>query len=274
MLVLLKNMITGGNSAQKKPLLPTDTQNASYSSVDAESSSTSVLSYEGISNPRVVSDIIIGLSDGLTVPFALTAGLSSLGDAKLVITGGMAELVSGAISMGLGGFLAAKSEAEYFHSQLKKESLAFNTGNTGDVQASIAEALSEFKLSGETVASIASDIEKDELIYSKFMVTVIKGVEEPPEGRELTSAFTIGASYFFGGFIPLLPYFFASVVETGLIFSIVIMIITLFVFGYAKTVLSLGTDTPTSSCLWNGASMLLTGGFAASAAWLLVRFIE
>jgi len=272
-LVAIKNMITGGGS-QQKPLLPTDRQNASYSSVDDTSVRSSSLSYEGISNPRVVSDIIIGLSDGLTVPFALTAGLSSLGNTKLVITGGMAELVSGAISMGLGGYLAAKSESEYFNTQLAKESNVYNSGNIGDVQASIAEAMSEFRLSGTTVAHIAADVEKDEDIYSRFMVKVVRGLEEPSEGRELTSALTIGLSYFLGGFVPLIPYFFCEVVQTGLIFSVITMIITLYAFGHIKTILSLGTDTPVFTGAWNGVSMLFTGGFAATAAWLLVRFIE
>nr|UJH94616.1 Ccc1 [Starmerella bombicola] len=267
-LVFLKSLMTGGT---QKPLLPTDSTNTEYSSLD-DGSLKSSLSYEGISNPRIVSDIIIGLSDGLTVPFALTAGLSSLGNSKLVITGGMAELVSGAISMGLGGFLAAKSEKEFFHSQLAKENADYE--NPSDAQVRIAEALSEFKLSGDTLAAIANDIEKDQDIYSNFMVKVVRGIEEPAEGRELTSALTIGLSYFFGGFIPLIPYFFADVVQTGLIYSALIMVVTLFIFGYFKTVLSLGTDTPTRNCMWNGLSMLLTGGFAASAAWGLVRAIE
>lgn len=264
----LKNLLTGG---PQKPLLPTSENSNGYSSIDDGSSKTS-LSYEGISNPRIVSDVIIGLSDGLTVPFALTAGLSSLGNSKLVITGGMAELVSGAISMGLGGFLAAKSESEYFDTQVIKEKANFE--NVGDVEACIAEALSEFKLSGDTINAIKCDIEKDRDIYANFMVKVVRGIDEPSEGRELTSALTIGGAYFFGGFIPLLPYFFASVVETGFVFSVLIMIITLFAFGYVKTVLSLGTDAPQRSRLYNGVSMLLTGGFAAGAAWTLVRFIE
>lgn len=274
-LVLLKKAIFGDSKQQ--PLLPTSSGPTSYSGVNDGSANdgsqkSSSLSYEGVSNPRVISDVIIGLSDGLTVPFALTAGLSSLGNSKLVITGGMAELVSGAISMGLGGFLAAKSEKEYFNTQLDKEKQNFHVA--GDTQACIAEALSEFKLSGDTLAAITCDIEKDQNIFGNFMVKVVRGIDQPAEDRELTSALTIGLSYFFGGFIPLLPYFFASVVQTGFIWSVIIMIITLFAFGYSKTVLSLGTEVPTRSCIWNGFSMLLTGGFAASAAWALVRWIE
>lgn len=268
-LVYLKNVFFGKSN---QPLLPTSSSNASYSSVNDGSQKSSSISYEGISNPRVISDIIIGLSDGLTVPFALTAGLSSLGNSKLVITGGMAELVSGAISMGLGGFLAAKSEKEYFHNQLDKEKQNFQLA--GDTQACIAEALCEFKLSGDTLAAITADIEKDQNIFGNFMVKVVRGIEEPAEDRELTSALTIGLSYFFGGFIPLLPYFFAEVVQTGFVWSVIIMIITLFAFGYSKTVLSLGTEVSSRDCMYNGVSMLLTGGFAASAAWGLVRWIE
>ena len=99
---------------------------ASSSENKEEEGVDSITAFFNTFDPRVMSDIIIGLSDGLTVPFALTAGLSSLGDSKLVITGGMAELVSGAISMGLGGYLAAKSESEYYFSQVKKEKLEFS----------------------------------------------------------------------------------------------------------------------------------------------------
>lgn len=269
-LVYLKNVLFGKSNRQ--PLLPTDSNNASYSSIDDGSQKSTSISYEGINNPRVISDVIIGLSDGLTVPFALTAGLSSLGNSKLVITGGMAELVSGSISMGLGGYLAAKSEKEYFHNQLDREKQNFRVA--GDTQACIAEALGEYKLSGDTLASITADIEKDQDIYGNFMVKVVKGLDEPAEDRELTSALTIGLSYFLGGFIPLLPYFFADVVQTGFVWSVIIMIVTLFMFGYSKTILSLGTEVSTHACVINGVSMLLTGGFAASAAWGLVRWIE
>ncbi|GMM52636.1 Ccc1 protein [Starmerella bacillaris] len=269
-LVILKKLLTNNDST--KPLLPIHSNDSGYSTID-ESSVKSSLSYDGVSNPRGLSDAIIGLSDGLTVPFALTAGLSSLGNSKLVITGGMAELVSGAISMGLGGYLAARSENEYYRNQYSKEKANFHV-SLASTQASICETLKEFKFSDTTLSSIANDIEKDRDVYASFMLKFVRGIEKPENGREFNSAMTIGLAYFIGGFIPLIPYFFTDVVESGLIFSIIIMVVTLFIFGYAKTVLSLGTETSRHTCIMNGFSMLLTGGLAAGSAWVLVRALE
>lgn len=224
-------------------------------------------------DPRVMSDIIIGLSDGLTVPFALTAGLSSLGDSKLVITGGMAELVSGAISMGLGGFLAAKSESEYYHNQVKKEKLGFFKKPEA-VNQEAAEVLFEIGVSEQTIASFLKDLDATPKNLIDFVIRFGKGLEEPAEGREFTSALTIGLAYFLGGFVPLLPYFFCSVVKTGLITSVIVMVLTLFIFGYIKTSVSLGEDCGTHKKFIEGFQMVLTGSVAAGAAWTLVFLID
>ncbi|PRT54982.1 Protein CCC1 [Wickerhamiella sorbophila] len=268
-LVAVKNLITGGPT---KPLLPTDQSQVGYQAT-TDGSFVSQFSIKEIENPRVVSDIIIGLSDGLTVPFALTAGLSSLGSAKLVITGGLAELVSGAISMGLGGYLAAKSESEYYETMLRKEKATYHESPKESVNG-VQEALGEFNISPATVEAVMSDLQRNDEFLAAFMVKMVRGIEEPQEGRELTSALTIGGAYFLGGFVPLLPYFLVDTVEKGLIYSVVIMMITLFAFGYFKTVLSLGSDCLQKQRVWNGVSMLLVGGVAAGAAWALVKAIE
>ncbi|KAJ8143091.1 hypothetical protein OXX79_000198 [Metschnikowia pulcherrima] len=224
-------------------------------------------------DPRVMSDIIIGLSDGLTVPFALTAGLSSLGSSKLVITGGMAELVSGAISMGLGGYLAAKSELDYYHSEVKKEKLQFfKKPETLNQEA--AEIMFELGASEQTIASFLKDMGQTPKNLIDFVIRFGKGLEEPAEGREFTSALTIGSGYFLGGFVPLVPYFFCNVVRTGLIISVVVMIVTLFIFGYVKTSVSLGDDCGTKKKVLEGLQMVAIGSVAAGAAWTLVYFIE
>lgn len=237
-----------------------------------ESSPKASLS-EGLVNPRVMSDIIIGLSDGLTVPFALTAGLSSLGNSKLVITGGLAELVSGAISMGLGGYLAAKSESEYFENQVRKERSTFRNSPT-TTSGEVETILSEYGISQGTVESFIQDMEKAPSMMVDFVIRFGKGLEEPADGRQFTSAATIGLSYFLGGFVPLVPYFFTSSVDMGLIISAIVMAITLFMFGVGKTILTLGSDCPVHKIVINGFQMLLTGGIAAGAAWALVRVIE
>ena len=224
-------------------------------------------------DPRVMSDIIIGLSDGLTVPFALTAGLSSLGDSKLVITGGMAELVSGAISMGLGGFLAAKSEAEYYKSQVKKEKLEFFK-KPELINQDAAEIMFELGASEQTIASFLRDLDSQPKNLIDFVIRFGKGLEEPAEGREFTSALTIGISYFLGGFVPLFPYFFTTVVKTGLLVSVIVMLVTLFIFGYIKTSISLGDDCGKGKKISEGLQMVAIGSIAAGAAWTLVYFID
>lgn len=224
-------------------------------------------------DPRVMSDIIIGLSDGLTVPFALTAGLSSLGSSKLVITGGMAELVSGSISMGLGGYLAAKSELDYYKAEVKKEKLQFFK-KPELINQDAAEIMLDLGASESTIASFLKDLDSQPKNLIDFVIRFGKGLEEPAEGREFTSAITIGLGYFLGGFVPLVPYFFCSVVRTGLIVSVIVMIITLFIFGFVKTSISLGDDCGTNKKFTEGIQMVLIGSVAAGAAWTLVYFID
>ena len=247
---------------------------SSSANKEEEDANTSILtSFFNRFDPRVMSDIIIGLSDGLTVPFALTAGLSSLGDSKLVITGGMAELVSGAISMGLGGFLAAKSENEYYHSQVKKEKLSFFK-KPETVNQDAAEIMFELGASEQTIISFLKDLDSKPKNLIDFIIRFGRGLEEPAEGREFTSALTIGSAYFLGGFVPLLPYFFTNVVKTGLLISVIVMLITLFIFGFIKTSISLGDDCGNHKKVAEGVQMVAVGSVAAGAAWGLVYLID
>lgn len=224
-------------------------------------------------DPRVMSDMIIGLSDGLTVPFALTAGLSSLGDTKLVITGGLAELVSGAISMGLGGYLAAKSELEYYNSQVKKEKLIFFQ-KPELINQEVAEIMFEIGASEQTIGLFLKDLDSKPKNLIDFVIRYGKGLEEPAAGREFTSAMTIGSAYFLGGFIPLLPYFFVKHVVEGLIISVITMLITLFIFGYVKTSIALGDDCGNAKKFGEGIQMVAIGSIAAGSAWSLVYLID
>lgn len=278
-LVALKKAIFG---TEKQPLLR---NTASYATMTDEESRLGLTDDDTLSNgsgsgsssgfvsPRVISDMIIGLSDGLTVPFALTAGLSSLGDTKLVITGGMAELVAGAISMGLGGYLAAKSENDYYKSECAKERTMMKT-ESQEGEAQIADILAQYNLSPETTNAFTKDLQKNPTAMVDFVIRFGKGLEEPAEGREFTSAMTIGLAYFFGGFLPLVPYFFTSHVNDGLLYSVIVMLITLFIFGCSKTVITLGSDCGRGCITWNGVQMMLIGGLAAGAAWGLVKLIE
>ncbi|AGO14039.1 AaceriAGR182Cp [[Ashbya] aceris (nom. inval.)] len=238
---------------------------------DEEEASAGLL---GNVDPRVMSDLIIGLSDGLTVPFALTAGLSSLGDSKLVITGGFAELISGAISMGLGGFLGAKSESDYYHSEVKQEKRKFYN-NTQLVTHEIEDILLEINpdFSDATIVSFIKDLQRDPELMVDFIIKYGRGLEEPAENRQVVSAATIGGGYFIGGFIPLVPYFFVEQVGTGLILSIAIMAITLFWFGFFKTQISMRDNCTMQKKCMEGIQMMAVGGIAAASAWFFVRIL-
>ncbi|CAG98386.1 Ccc1p [Kluyveromyces lactis] len=225
-------------------------------------------------DPRVMSDMIIGLSDGLTVPFALTAGLSSLGDSKLVITGGFAELISGAISMGLGGYLGAKSESDYYKSEVSQEKRKFYS-NTQLINHEIEDILMEMnpEFSENTVISFVKDMQRDPELMVDFIIKYGRGLDEPDDNRQWISALTIGGGYFAGGFVPLIPYFFVETVGTGLLISIALMTFTLFWFGYFKSQVSMN-DCTLQKKLLEGLQMIAVGGTAAGAAWFFVKVIE
>ncbi|KAK9466592.1 VIT family-domain-containing protein [Lipomyces arxii] len=257
---------------ERRPLLDNETFDGSSATIVpsiANSSSSSNRSHWF--SPRVISDAVIGLSDGLTVPFALTAGLSSLGNTKVVITGGIAELVSGAISMGLGGYLGAKSESDCYKSQLEKERLMLQNAR-GLSEEAVIESMNEFGFAPSTVSAILGDLEKSPEEMVTFIMRFARGMDEPPIGREFISAATIGGAYFLGGFVPLFPYFFVNTVNLGLILSSIIMAITLFAFGIAKTIFT-GNNSRLQAA-WGGLQMVLTGGVAAGAAYAMVRFID
>lgn len=226
-------------------------------------------------DPRMISDLIIGLSDGLTVPFALTAGLSSLGDSKVVITGGFAELISGAISMGLGGYLGAKSEIDFYKAEVKNERRKFYQDTTlvnHDVEDILLSINPDF--SEETIVSFIKDLQNSPELMLDFIIRYGRELEEPAENRQVISAMTIGGGYLLGGLIPLLPYFFVSEVGVGLIYSIVVMTITLFIFGYFKAQMSMGNNCDVKKKIMEGVEMIVVGGAAAGAAWFFVKLLD
>ncbi len=248
---------------------------------------------------RVISDAIIGLSDGLTVPFALTAGLSALGDTKVVIYGGLAELVAGAISMELGGYLGAKSEQyvqlSYIPLHLSPQALLNQSNMTTDRESYKATANQTRDLIATTPTSVCTSIsaifEPYDLPCSTvdvftmhlsespklldFLMHFEHALPEPAGSRALTCALTIALGYFIGGFVPLLPYFFVhnDQVTLGLCWSIAIMVIALFVFGYAKTCFISGWSGRRNVLqgMLGGGQMVVVGSVAAGAAMGLVK---
>jgi len=222
---------------------------------------------------RVISDATIGLSDGLTVPFALTAGLSALGNTRVVIYGGFAELIAGAISMGLGGYLGAKSEAASYNTTREQTERLIAT-DPDTVVSDIKEVFEPYRLPKRVLEDMTRHLADSPKLVD-FMMQFHHCAEEPAASRAFTSAITIALGYFLGGLLPLIPYFCVgqhSVYE-GLYISIGVMVIALFVFGYVKTCIVVGWhggENIRQGC-FGGVQMVVVGSCAAGAAMGLVR---
>ncbi|KAJ0424089.1 VIT family-domain-containing protein [Aspergillus carlsbadensis] len=222
---------------------------------------------------RVISDAIIGLSDGMTVPFALTAGLSALGDTKVVVFGGFAELIAGAISMGLGGYLGAKSEEESYHATLKETEKQTIT-DPALVTETIHNIFTPYDLPPALVTDLTHHLSSSPNLPS-FLMNFHHTLPEPSGSRALTCALTIALGYFIGGFVPLLPYFFVGESEAflALKWSIATMAAALFIFGYGKTCFVSGWKGSRNirKGVVGGLQMVLIGGVAAGSAMGLVK---
>ena len=214
-----------------------------------------------------VRDIVIGMSDGLTVPFALAAGLTGASAASsLVITAGFAEIAAGSIAMGLGGYLAAKSDYEHYFNEKRREELEVK--ELPDVEREeVSEVFREYGLSHEEIKPILDRFEKNPKSWVDFMMKYELGLEEPDTKRGLKSALTIASSYILGGLIPLSPYFFITDARNGLSISAFMTLIALLVFGFVK-----GKFTGTKP-FKSAIQTVVIGGIAATAAFLLAKFI-
>ena len=181
-----------------------------------------------------VRDIVIGMSDGLTVPFALAAGLSGAVESSgIIVTAGLAEVAAGAIAMGLGGYLAARTDAEHYASERAREER--ETQEMPEAEAAeVADVLRSYGLAEDKVTTVVNSIRADKKRWVDFMMRFELGLEEPDPKRASRSAFTIACSYIGGGLVPLAPYFFFRSVHSALIGSIVVTLLALLVFGYIK----------------------------------------
>src|ERR1041385_6000775 len=183
---------------------------------------------------EVVRDIVIGMSDGLTVPFALTAGLSgAVHDNWIVITAGIAEIIAGSIAMGLGGYLAGKTECDHYEAELKREYDEVEHVPEKE-KAEIEEILSEYGISDKVTKEFVDELALDKDKWVNFMMKFELGLEKPDPKRARNSAATIAAAYVAGGFIPLSSYFFTATPEQGLYFSVGVTVIALALFGFFK----------------------------------------
>jgi len=217
---------------------------------------------------ETVRDIVIGMSDGLTVPFALAAGLSgTVSSTTIVITAGLAEVAAGSIAMGLGGYLAARSDAEHYASVRLREQQEIQE-KTAAEKAEVMDVFTSYGLNEVESAPIVEALSKRPDAWIDFMMRFELGLEKPDPKRALTSALTIAASYIVGGLIPLSPYFFLSPVSTALLFSVMATLLALLLFGYVK-----GRFTGANS-LRSALQTALIGGLAAAAAFLIARLIS
>ncbi|KAI8912486.1 Ccc1 family [Gorgonomyces haynaldii] len=218
-------------------------------------------------NAEIVRDIIVGLSDGLTVPFALAAGLASLDNSRLVVTAGIAEIVAGSISMGLGGFLAGKSEIEHYDCEREREEYEVEHMPERE-EEEIHEIFEEYGVQRETLNPLVEYLKSNPSIWVDFMMKFELGLERPNSNRTWISALTIGLSYFLGGLVPLIPYFFLQDAKIALYVSIGVTCLALFVFGYAKAAV-LGVGKKLNSAL----QMTFTGIVAGACAYFIAHAI-
>jgi VIT1/CCC1 family predicted Fe2+/Mn2+ transporter len=216
---------------------------------------------------ETVRDIVIGMSDGLTVPFALAAGLSGAVEATtIIITAGLAEVAAGAIAMGLGGYLAARTDAEHFASERAREER--ETKEMPETEAAeVADGFRSYGLGEDTVAAVVGAIRADKRRWVDFMMRFELGLEEPDPRRARTSALTIALSYVAGGLVPLAPYFLLRNVHQALIGSVIVTLLALLVFGYVKGRFT--TARPFRSA-WQ---TVIVGGLAATAAFVIAKAI-
>ena len=210
-----------------------------------------------------ITDIVIGMSDGLTVPFALAAGMSgAVSSNAIVITAGIAEIVAGCIAMGLGGYLAGKTELEHYQNELRREYLEVEDVPDKEMQE-VKDVFAEYGISESGQAIIAAELAKDKAKWVNFMMKFELGLEQPNPNRAKNSALTIGLSYFVGGLLPLSAYFFTQTPKEGLFISAIITTMCLFIFGYFKSKM-------TGQKPLNGALKVTGIGLVAAAAAFFV----
>jgi VIT1/CCC1 family predicted Fe2+/Mn2+ transporter len=215
-----------------------------------------------------VRDIVIGMSDGLTVPFALAAGLSgAVASSRIVMTAGLAEVAAGSIAMGLGGYLAARSDAEHYASEVEREKREIVDVPDRE-EAEVKEVLESFGVEPADAATVVASMRKRPDKWLEFMMRFELGLEKPEPARALRSALTIAGAYIAGGITPLIPYMLIAHVPRALAVSAAVTLAALLTFGYVK-----GRFTgagPTRSALQTA----LIGGLAAGAAFAIARAIS
>jgi VIT1/CCC1 family predicted Fe2+/Mn2+ transporter len=215
-----------------------------------------------------VRDLVIGLSDGLTVPFALAAGLSgAVSSTRIIVLAGLAEIAAGSIAMGLGGYLAARGDAEHYISERLREEREI-VERTRDEEEEIYEIFEQYSVDRTAAAPVLNALKQNPTAWVDFMMRFELGLEEPSPTRAHRSALTIAVAYIAGGFVPLLPYILVHDSIAALKLSVIITLIALALFGAIKGKL-VGTGW-----LRSAIQTTLIGGAAATAAYLLARLFN
>ena len=214
-----------------------------------------------------VRDIVIGMSDGLTVPFALAAGLSgAVASSGIVVTAGLAEVAAGSIAMGLGGFLASRSDTEHYVNERLREEAEI-VEKTQAEEDETAEVFRTYGLSDIEIAPIITALQQKPQAWVDFMMRFELGLEKPEPTRARNSALTIAISYIVGGMVPLFPYMLMASARRALLISIGVTLVALFVFGYVKGRFT--GKTPIRSAV----QTTVVGGLAAAAAFMIAKLI-
>ncbi|XP_010277787.1 PREDICTED: vacuolar iron transporter 1-like [Nelumbo nucifera] len=217
---------------------------------------------------EIVRDAIIGISDGLTVPFALAAGLSGANvSSSVILTAGLAEVAAGAISMGLGGFLAAKTEADHYARELQREKDEIITVPYREA-TEVADILANYGLEPDEYAPVVNALRKKPQAWLDFMMKFELGLEKPEPRRAWESALTIAIAYALGGLVPLIPYMFIRVAQKAVVMSVVVTIIALIIFGYGKGYFT--GNKPFRSAL----ETAVIGAIASAAAFGMAKVVQ
>ncbi|MGZ4868018.1 MAG: VIT1/CCC1 transporter family protein [Candidatus Angelobacter sp.] len=216
----------------------------------------------------LVRDVVIGMSDGLTVPFALAAGISgAVASSHIVVVAGLAEIVAGSIAMGLGGYLAAKSDAEHYESERKREEFEIVKLVDDEVKET-RDIFQSYGLTEEETLPVVASLQKRPVSWVDFMMRFELGLERPDPRRAFVSAAAIAGAYIAGGFIPLSPYMLVHTSSQAFWYSVLVTLVALAVFGYIK-----GRFTGARP-LRSGLQTVVIGGLAAGAAYLIAKAIS
>ena len=224
---------------------------------------------EHLQSSDLLTDIVIGMSDGLTVPFALAAGLSGAvhDNVSIIWIAGIAEIAAGSIAMGLGGYLAGKTEQDHYNSELKNEYWELVHKREVEIEE-VRRVFLEWGLSPAIAEKATMEIIKDDDRWVEFMMKHELGLQKPDPKRAKKSAFNIGTSYIVGGMVPLIPYFFVATAIEGLKFSAMITLVCLYIFGFFKSKMT-GINP------WiGGLKVMMIGALAAGTAFTIAKLIQ